>query len=80
MAEQIQNDPQSQQTNSSKPYLRVWGPWQTTGLGLAIFAINAAAQAGVFLGFVAKEYAGNPSSGILKLITDLATNGLILSL
>ena len=80
MAEQTQNDPQSQQINSSKPYLRVWGPWQTTGLGLAIFAINAAAQAGVFLGFVAKEYAGNPSLGILKLITGLATNGLVLSL
>jgi hypothetical protein len=80
MVEQTQNDPQSQQVNSSKPYLSVWGPWQTAGLGLAIFAINAAAQAGVFLGFVAKEYAGNPSPGILKLITGLATNGLVLSL
>jgi membrane protease YdiL (CAAX protease family) len=80
MTEQTQNDPQSQQVNSSKPYLSVWGPWQTAGLGLAIFAINAAAQAGVFLGFVAKEYAGNPSPGILKFITGLATNGLVLSL
>jgi len=80
MAEQTQNNPQSQQVNSRKPYLPVWGPGQTAGLGLAIFAINAAAQAGVFLGFVAKEYIGNPRSGIFELITGLATNGLVLAL
>ncbi|MFC2045069.1 lysostaphin resistance A-like protein [Chloroflexota bacterium] len=80
MAEQTQNDPQSQPINSSKPYLRVWGPWQTAGLGLAIFAINAAAQVGVFLGFAVKEYASNTGLDILELITGLATNGLVLSL
>jgi len=51
MAEETQDSPQSQQVNSSKPYLPVWGPWQTIGLGLVIFAINSAAQAGVFLSF-----------------------------
>jgi membrane protease YdiL (CAAX protease family) len=75
-----QNQSVIQQADNGKPYLAVWGPWQTTGLGLAIFAINAAAQAGVFLSFVAKEYASNPSPDILKLITGLATNGLVLSL
>ena len=69
-----------QPADDSKQYLPVWGPWQTTGLGLAIFAINAAAQAGVFLGFLAKRYASNPSPDILQLITGLATNGLVLSL
>jgi membrane protease YdiL (CAAX protease family) len=75
-----QNQSAIQQADDGKPYLPVWGPWQTTGLGLAIFAINAAAQAGVFLVFVAKEYASNPGPGILKLITGLTTNGLVLSL
>ncbi len=75
-----QNQSTIQQADNGKPYLSVWGPWQTTGLGIAIFAINAAAQAGVFLGFLAKEYADNPGPGILKLITGLATNGLVLSL
>ena len=75
-----QNQSATQQADNGKPHLPVWGPWQTTGLGLAIFAINAAAQAGVFLGFVAKEYASNPGPGILQLITGLATNGLVLSL
>jgi membrane protease YdiL (CAAX protease family) len=75
-----QNQSTIQQADNGKPYPSVWGPWQTTGLGLAIFAINAATQAGVFLGFLAKEYAVNPSPGILKLITGLATNGLVLSL
>ena len=75
-----QNQSSIQRADNGKPYLPVWGPWQTIGLGLAIFTINAAAQAGVFLGFAAKEYVDNPGLGILKLITDLATNGLILSL
>jgi membrane protease YdiL (CAAX protease family) len=75
-----QNQSATQQADNGKPHLPVWGPWQTTGLGLAIFAINAAAQAGVFLGFVAKEYASNPGPSILQLITGLATNGLVLSL
>jgi len=78
MAEQTQNN--AQHVNSSRPYLPVWGPWQTVGLGLAILAINAAAQAGVFFGFVVKEYAESPGPGILELITGLATNGLVLSL
>ena len=80
MAEQTKNNSPSPQINSSQPYLPVWGPWQTTGLGFAIFAINAAAQAGVFFVYLAKEYVSNPSPGIFELITGLATNGLVLSL
>ena len=75
-----QNQSAIQQADNGKQYLPVWGLWQTTGLGLAIFAINAAAQAGVFLGFAARQYVSTPNSGIFELITGLATNGLVLSI
>lgn len=80
MNEEIQNNTQLQQVDSSKPLLRVWGPWQTLGLGLAIIAINGAAQVGVFFGFVFMGYMGNPSLDIIELMTNLATNGTFLSI
>lgn len=76
----MQNQSAIKPADNGKPYLPVWGPWQTTGLGLAILAINAATQGGVFLGFAAKEFVDNPGTGILELITGLTTNGLVLSL
>jgi membrane protease YdiL (CAAX protease family) len=80
MTEQVQDGLEAQPVDTGKPYLPVWGPWQTVGLGLAIFSIYAAAQAGVFLGFAAREFARNPEQGLLPLITGLASNGLVVSL
>jgi membrane protease YdiL (CAAX protease family) len=78
IAEQTQNN--APQVSSSRPCLPVWGPWQTFGLGLAVLAINAAAQAGVFFVYVTMEYLDNPGPGIIDFIYSLSTNGLVLSL
>ncbi len=68
------------QKDDGKPYLPVWGPWQTTWLGLAIFSINGAAQAGVLIALAAREFARNPDLGLLPVIGGLASNGLAISL
>jgi uncharacterized protein len=69
-----------QPKDNGKPYLPVWGPWQTTWLGLAIFGINAGAQAGVLIALAAREFARNPGLGLLPIIGGLASNGLAVSL
>ncbi|MFC2024551.1 lysostaphin resistance A-like protein [Chloroflexota bacterium] len=69
-----------QQADTDKQYLPVWGPWQTTGLGFAIFLINTAAQAGVLIALAAREYTINPNLGILTVVTNLATNGFLISM
>jgi len=78
MTEQNQSD--IQQADTGKQYLPVWGPWQTTGLGFAIFLINTAVQAGVLIALAAREYSLNPNLGILTVVTNLATNGSLISM
>ena len=75
-----QNQSSIQQADNVKQYLPVWGPWQTIGLGLAIFMINTAAQTGVLITMAAKEYSFNPSLDIMQVINDLASNGLLVSI
>ena len=78
MAEQ--NQSAIPQSGNGKPYLPVWGPWQTVWLGLAILAISTAAQSGAFISFAAREYIKNPDLSIWQLVTDLAADGSVLSL
>ena len=77
MTEQTQSAPQP--ADNGKKYLPVWGPWQTAGLGLAIFMINAAAQTGVLIAMTAREFFFNPSPDITQAIDNLASNGLLVS-
>jgi len=83
MTEEVTSDIQSMPTpppaESGKPYLPVWGPWQTTGLGLAILLIDTIAQAWVLLTLAAREFLANPDLDILTLITNLITDGSIMS-
>lgn len=77
MAEQ--NGIDMQQGDTDRKDLPVWGPWQTTGLGFAIFIINIFTQTGVFIALAFREYALNPVPGVLEMLTSLATNGSLVS-
>ena len=77
MTEQIQSG--IKQADNGKRYPPVWGPWQTTGLGFTILLINTAAQAGVLIALAAREYSLNPNLSILTLLTNLVTNGFLIS-
>jgi membrane protease YdiL (CAAX protease family) len=80
MDEQIQNALQQPEIDGTKQNSPVWGPWQTTGLGIAIFLIYAAAQVVVLFAFAATKFALNPGLGISRIISDLSANGLVVSL
>ena len=75
-----QNQSRIQQADTDKQCFPVWGPWQTTGLGFAIFLINTATQAVVLIALAAREYALNPDLGILTVVTSLTTNGFLISM
>jgi len=77
MAEQDRID--MQRVDTDRKSLPVWGPWQTTGLGFAIFIINLFTQTGVFLVLAFREYALNQPGDILDMLTSLATNGSLVS-
>ena len=80
ITEEIQSVSSPPPAESSKPYLPVWGPWPTTGLGLAIFAINTLAQAGVLITLAAREFLANPDLDILTMANNLITDGFMVSL
>ena len=69
----------NKQEGNDKRYLSVWGPWQTTGLGIVIFLISGVAQAGVLIALAAREYVLNPGLSILIVLSNLTTNGLLIS-
>lgn len=78
MAEQQSLD--LQQGDTDRKDLTVWGPWQTTGLGFAIFIINIFTQTGVFLVLAFREYTLDQPQDILDMLTSLATNGSLVSM
>ena len=68
-----------QHADTERKDLPVWGPWQTTGLGFAIFFINIFTQVGVFVFLVFREYTLNKPQNILDMLTSLVTNGSLVS-
>ena len=62
-----------------QPDRGLWGPWQTIGLGVAIFAINFTIEAVVVVAFFVSKWVTNPGGDLFKLAQSLSTNGLLIS-
>jgi membrane protease YdiL (CAAX protease family) len=58
----------------------LWGPWQSIGLGAAIFAIYFAVEALITIVFLISQWVANPETDIFKLAQALSTNGLLISI
>jgi membrane protease YdiL (CAAX protease family) len=63
-----------------QPDKGLWGPWQTIGFGVAIFAVNFTVEAVIAIVFFVSQWVANPKIDILNLIQSLSNNGLLISI